>query len=184
MAGQAVKNHLFYFISDPSDWGINARPINAVEEHHALMEYKGHLVVWPKKLDSTAVCLAKFKDLKEKTGFNDWLIVDSLYPAEKIYNIKNHINRSGENFLRASTPFDGGVMFLDISNIYKPVDRLPSITVSTIGFERFGKETGKENTIWSLGAGLVSPVAHYLGIKVSAVGTNPGYEKIDAIFSI
>lgn len=48
---------------------------------------------------------------------------------------------------------------------------MPPAVVHTLGQERFSKLHKNETCIWSEAIGLVSVVAHYIGLNVFAVGT-------------
>ena len=49
--------------------------------------------------------------------------------------------------------------------------------VHTIGSERFNNILSDEKVIWSELVGLIAPVAHYVGIKIYAIGGN-NFEKV------
>ena len=108
-----------------------------------------------------------FLNLKTELDLSSILIVDRLRPrGQKVY-IKNHINRAGYNFLIGKTPLLSFPRFPDMSNIYNPTPGLKTVTVHTVGPELFPVADDKVVTI-SESVGLVSPVWHYVGVKVFA----------------
>ena len=82
------------------------------------------------------------------------------------------MNRSGQNFLRNETPFKEHPQFPDMSKIYNKISGLDTVIVHTIGEKRFQSLPNKEKAVWSEAIGLIAPVAHYVGIKIFAIGGN------------
>ena len=99
------------------------------------------------------------------------LIVDRLKRTKKPVSIVGHINRAGVSFLRGNTPMKNAEQFPDMSHIYSKTEGMPPAVVHTLGQERFSKPRKSETYIWSEAIGLVSGVAHYVGMNVFAVGT-------------
>ena len=128
-------------------------------------------IIWPKKLDLNHVSPENFLVLKERINIEDILIVDRLKGLKKTASIVGHINRSGISFLRGKTPIKNAQQFPDMSHIYSKTEGMELKTVHTLGPERFLKPPQHERHIWSEAIGLVSVVAHYIGMNVFAVGT-------------
>ena len=128
-------------------------------------------IIWPKKLDLNHISPENFLVLKERINIEDILIVDRLKGLKKTAPIVGHINRSGISFLRGKTPIKNAQQFPDMSYIYSKIEGMESKTVQTLGPERFLKPPQRERHIWSEAIGLVSVVAHYIGMNVFAVGT-------------
>ena len=104
-------------------------------------------------------------------SINNILLIDRLEPSAKLASIVGHVNRSGCSFLRGRTPYKNFPQFSDMSHIYSKTEGIESKTVHTLGPERFLKPPQHERHIWSEAIGLVSVVAHYIGMNVFAVGT-------------
>jgi hypothetical protein len=113
-----------------------------------------------------------FFKLKTKLGLSSILIIDRLRPSGQKVCIINHINRAGNNFLIGKTPLLRLPRFPDMSNIYNPIPGLKTLTVHTVGPERFLAADDKLVTI-SESVGLISPVWHYVGTKVFAQNCLP-----------
>ena len=128
-------------------------------------------IIWPKKLNPNQISPKNFMILKERINIQDVLIVDRLKGLKKTASIVGHINRSGISFLRGKTPIKKAQQFPDMSYIYSKTEGVESKTVQTLGPERFLKPPQHERHIWSEAVGLVSVVAHYIGLNVFAVGT-------------
>ncbi len=128
-------------------------------------------IIWPKKLDLNHISPENFLVLKERINIEDVLIVDRLKGLKKTASIVGHVNRSGISFLRGKTPIKNAQQFPDMSNIYTKIEKIPPVVVHTLSTKDFLKLPKNENYIWSEAIGLVSGVAHYVGMNVFAVGT-------------
>ena len=175
---------VYYFFENPQSWGINSETKTKIGNHHFQSSFNNHSIVWPDKLNAESINPEEIEKVIECLKPKDWLFVDSLIGEVDLKCIINHINKSGVNFLRKRTPYKNGVMFLDVSNIYSEIDGLDNVKVSTVGRERFYEAKASKEEIWSLGIGLVSPVFHYLGIKITAVGAKPNKDNGRKLFNI
>jgi len=128
------------------------------------------IIIWPKNIDPLTINPKNFIELKNQFKLEELLIIDRLIGTDDVVSIVNHVNRSGDNFLRGKTPEGKFPQFPDMSKIYHKVTGLKTAVVHTIGTERFKKPLPEENIIWSEAVGLIAPVAHYVGIKVFAIG--------------
>ena len=138
---------------------------------HNIASFGKKKIIWPKKLNSTHISPEKFLVLKKRININDVLIVDRLKGIKKIVSVVGHINRSGTSFLRGKTPIKNAQQFPDMSNVYTKIDEIPPVVVHTLATKDFLKPPRNKNYIWSEAIGLVSSVAHYVGMNVFAVGT-------------
>jgi hypothetical protein len=59
-----------------------------------------------------------------------------------------------------------------MSKIYNKINGLDTAVVHTLGDKRFQNRPDEENVVWSEAIGLIAPVAHYVGIKIFAIGGN------------
>tara|TARA_B100001750_G_scaffold243984_1_gene260343 strand:+ start:151 stop:690 length:540 start_codon:yes stop_codon:yes gene_type:complete len=83
--------------------------------------------------------------------------------------IKDHINISGRSGLAGQTPFKSYEMFPDMSSIYKTSTAYENKTVFTVGPQRFSSENAQKKII-SESAGIITPILHYIGGRVTAFG--------------
>ena len=74
--------------------------------------------------------------------------------------------------------------FPDMSHIYSKTEGIPLAVVHTLGQERFSKPPKNESCIWSEASGLIAGVAHYVGMKVFAVGTESDSQRKQLIEKI
>ena len=150
---------------------------------HSVVNLGKKKIIWPTKINSDYLSPKNFLVLKERLNIEDILIVDRLKCVEKLVFIVGHINRSGVSFLRGNTPMKNAEQFPDMSHIYSKIEGMPPAVVHTLGQERFSKLHKNETCIWSEAAGLVSCVAHYVGMKVFAVGTESSSKRRQLIES-
>lgn len=139
--------------------------------NHTIGKLNDHVVIVPNKIDEDTINPKNFLILKEKYDLKELLILDRVNGTDKIISVADHVNRSGLNFLRSKTPEGDYPQFPDMSKIYNDIDGLEKLIVHTIGPERFENQQADENIIYSELVGLITPVAHYVGIKISAIGS-------------
>lgn len=140
--------------------------------NHKFGKLNSRTIVWPEKIDSETINPKNFNELKKHFNLKELLFIDRLIGTNKLVSIINHVNRSGQNFLRKETPFEEHPQFPDMSKIYNKINRLDTAIVHTIGKKRFQNPPNEEKTIWSETIGLIAPIAYYIGIKVFAIGGN------------
>ena len=147
--------------------------LNQNHEHtsdtHFISENNGFLYLWPEEFSSETISPKSFCRLKDKYFISNVTIFDRIKGVNKNMWIKDHINRSGFNFLSGKTPFKNFPMFPDVSKIYQPIKGLNGVIVHTVGPKRF-RESGDNKAIISESVALVAPIWYYIGVRVSAKG--------------
>ena len=151
-----------YGLQVPNDYNLKSILLN-----HELYTKQKKLFLVPNKFDDTTIDPKNFLKLKEKMRIKEALLIDQIIPKNKRMCIKNHVNRSGFNFLIGKTPIANLPRFPDISKIYNEISGLESTVVHTVGPERFHLKP-KNNNVISESVGLIAPVWHYVGVKVFA----------------
>ena len=139
---------------------------------HEFGKIEKKTIIWPKNIDSATINPKSFIELKKQFKLERLLIIDKLAGTDGVVSIINHINRSGQNFLRGNTPEEKFPQFPDMSKIYNKIKGLDTAVVHTLGYKRFQDLPNEENVVWSEVIGLIAPVAHYVGIKIFAIGGN------------
>jgi len=147
---------------------------------HVFSKKKKQIILWPEKTVSATITPKNFIELKKQFSLKELLFIDRIIGAKKPGSIINHVNRSGQNFLRGQTPTNELPQFPDMSKIYNKISELDPVTVHTVGENRFKKPLN-EDVIWSETIGLIAPVAHYVGIKIFAIGSS-SFEKTIKLF--
>ncbi|NOZ04600.1 MAG: purine-nucleoside phosphorylase, partial [FCB group bacterium] len=159
----------FYLCAGPEAWGMKVESVKKVAGHWVGGEDKWR-IVWPGKVASETISPETFLELKEKLKTKAIILVDRLVGVDRWVVITDHVNRTGPNFLIGKTPYRGLPRFPDLSHLYEPTEGFQKVIVHTVGPERFGDVQEESGTIWSEAAGLIAPVAHYVGLKIIAVG--------------
>ena len=134
---------------------------------HTIFEKETYTHIVPEKLNQRCLNPRSASNLKEELSIKKILILDRVINLKHQACIVGHVNRSGTNFLIGNTPYKKHTQFPDMSNIYIPIKGLDKIVVHTVGIERFFNFKGSNYYI-SEAVGLIAPVWHYLGVKVSS----------------
>jgi len=164
------KKMPIYLCCITNEWSKNIQKKDSIGGHE-YGKLNGKNIIWPKKINSETINPKNFMELKKQFNIEEILMIDRLIGTGDIVSIANHVNRSGQNFLRSKTPEGKYPQFPDMSKIYHDIAEFEKRKVHTIGPERFQNLPTEENVIWSEAIGLIAPVAHYVGIKVFAVGS-------------
>ncbi|MFC1536053.1 hypothetical protein ACFL4H_01645 [Candidatus Neomarinimicrobiota bacterium] len=165
------KKMSIYLCSFTKEWNKHIQKEGSIAGHK-FGKWNGKTIVWPKNIDPETINPKNFIIIKKEFKLDELLIVDRLTGIRDAVSIGNHINRSGQNFLRQATPEGKYPQFPDMSKIYNTIYGMETVAVHTVGSERFHNAQNDENVIWSELVGLIAPVAHYVGIKVFAIGGN------------
>ncbi len=165
----SYKQRPIYLCAFTKEWNNKVKPAGSIA-NHIFSKINSQIILWPEKIDSTTINPKNFNELKKNHNIKELLILDRIIGTNKIVSIINHVNRSGQNFLRNKTPFNKLPQFPDMSKTYNKINGLDMVIVHTIGKKRFENPPNEENVIWSEAVGLISPIAHYVGIKVFAIG--------------
>ena len=136
-------------------------------KNHCLYFKENKTYIIPKQPSVNYINPKSIYDLKKEYNIKKITILDRIKDINKEVCIINHVNRSGFNFLVGNTPFKEFPRFPDMSNLYNKIKGLETVVVHTVGIERF--LTFKDRDVFvSEFIGLVSPVWHYVGVKVFA----------------
>ncbi len=165
----SYKQRPIYLCAFTKEWNNKVKPARS-SANHIFGKINKQIILWPEKINSTTINPINFNELKKNHNIKELLILDRIIGTNKLVSIINHVNRSGQNFLRNKTPFYKLPQFPDMSKIYHKINGLDTVTVHTIGKKRFKSPPKEEKVIWSEAVGLISPIAHYVGIKVFAIG--------------
>ena len=147
--------------------------------NHTFGKLLDRTIIWPDDINSDTINPKNLLLLKEKFNIQKILIIDKTKGSDDRTSIIDSVNRSGQNFLRSKTPEENLPKFPDMSKIYGKIEEYTATVVHTLGKEQFKCPPGVKKIIWSEYVGLIAPVFHYVGVKVSAIGTK---EIISIIF--
>ncbi len=166
-------NPIIYFCAGPEVWGIEVDSVKKAAGHW-VGSWGGRRIIWPGEIDKETITPEKFFKLKEEFAAGKIVLIDRLADVEHWVVIKDHVSRAGPNFLMGKTPYKDLPRFPDLSHLYQTKKGFEEIVVHTVGPERFQDIQEETDTIWSEAAGLIAPVADYVGLKVTALGGDPG----------
>ena len=116
--------------------------------------------------------------LKKEIQITDLVVVDRIYSNVDIVSVVDHINRTGINYLRGKTPFKNLPTFPDISNIYNTEN---GKTLMSVGDENYFNINLEKNVILSSWIAAISPVWHYVGVKITGLGVSKNLKSVKKI---
>ena len=132
---------------------------------HVVYSKEKSTTIVPQNFKKENINPKNFLKLKKQINLKNILILDRTKPSFENTYVLDHVNRSGFNFLIGIDKIKRHPMFPDMSNIYYPIEKLNGITVHTVGPSRFAQNIKCRNTISEF-VGLISPIWHYVGVKV------------------
>ena len=135
--------------------------------NHSVYFSNEKIQIVPDDFSSTSLNPKNFLQLKTKLNLVSIMILDRIKPLKEEACIVDHVNRSGFNFLKSKTPIDGLPTFPDMSNIYNEISHLNKVVAHTVGPKLF-ESIEHSSFIVSESVGLISPVWHYVRVKVFA----------------
>ena len=134
---------------------------------HTVYDQGNSKMIVPKEFSGASINPKNFMGLKKKFNIESITILDRLKPDSGPVCVLDHVNQSGYNFLMGQTPTLEFPTFPDMSNIYNQIKNLEGVVVYTVGPDLFSG-VGPSPFIASELVGLISPVWHYIGVRVFA----------------
>tara|TARA_B100001250_G_scaffold59482_1_gene46339 strand:- start:525 stop:1043 length:519 start_codon:yes stop_codon:yes gene_type:complete len=146
--------------------------------NHGIHNHKKRVYIFPLDNTNTTINPDVFSKIKNELNLIDLLLVDRIYNELGIVNVLDHINRTGQSFLRGKTPHGELPTFPDVSKIYNnnegkifaSVGEKKPININTI-----------ENVILSEWIALIAPVWHYIGVNIKGVGVDKNINSINSL---
>ncbi|MBT4990608.1 MAG: hypothetical protein HOL27_00390 [Candidatus Marinimicrobia bacterium] len=137
-------------------------------QKHLIYQKNSNTYLYPKRFDQSHINPKTLQALKNLYSIDSILIEDQIKNASEPICITDHVNKSGINFLRGETPYKNYPTFPDQSQIYHALENLKQENTYTVGPDKF--ETVNSKKIISKTVGIISPVWHYVGVQVFAIG--------------
>jgi len=149
-----------------------------ISHNHGIYNHNKNVYIFPLTNNNTTINPEVFIKIKNELNLIDLLLVDRIYNEFGIVNVIDHINRTGQSFLRGKTPHGGLPTFPDVSKIYNnnegkifaSVGEKKPININTI-----------ENVILSEWIALIAPVWHYIGVNIKGVGVDKNINSINSL---
>ena len=138
------------------------------KENHNYKQTKNTIYIWPNSTNKETINPTKIKMIKTHYKIKSIVILDRTRGPNSPIKARDHINKTGENYLIGNTPNNGMPRFPDASNIYKEKDGLV--------FESYGPTFNKvvlaknSNRIISEWLAPVALVWSYVGATVMGRG--------------
>lgn len=148
---------------------------------HKAGHHEDRQMIAPIKIEPESINPETLLILKEKFDIKELLLIDRIKGTDGVVTIADHVNISGQNFLRAKTPHGDLPQFPDMSKIYNKIEGYREAIVYTIGSDRFINQQGSNTLVLSEWLGLIASVAHYIGIRIFAFGISKPEEILDII---
>ena len=134
---------------------------------HTVYDQGDSEMIVPEEFSGASINPQSFIGLKKEFNIGSITILDRLKPDNGPVCVLDHVNQSGYNFLMGQTPTSEFPTFPDMSNIYNQIKNLEGVVVYTVGPDLFSG-VGPSSFIASESVGLISPVWHYIGVRVFA----------------
>ena len=172
-----MSNYL-YFCSQEILNRFNIRKKHSKLFGHKIIEQDNCFILCPEKNTKEIINPENYHCLKNKFNLTTLIVIDRIYREEGIVNVSDHINRTGESFLRGKTPFKNFPTFPDISNIYS---KEKGKTLMSLGENNTLIFNTQENVILSSWIAAISPVWDYINVQITGIGVG---EEISSINNI
>ncbi len=158
MEKEITKYIYFSFENTPPELA-NTRSLEF--SNHKIIEYLNHVFVQPLEHTSNHINPNNFENIREKYKIKNLVLIDYLKSKKKIINIKDHVNKTGYNFLRSKTPFKKKETFPDMSKVYLSKDG--EVVFSVGSSFRDDLDINHNYTSW---VGAIATVWKYIGVDI------------------
>ena len=146
--------------------------------NHGIHNHKKRVYIFPLDNTHTTINPDVFTKIKNELSLKDLLIVDRIYDGLGIVDVVDHINRTGQSFLRGKTPHGELPTFPDVSLIYNNKE---GKILASVGEKKPININTLENVILSQWIALIAPVWHYIGVNIKGVGIDKNINSINQL---
>lgn len=146
--------------------------------NHVMKNHDNYTFLSPFDNTNKTINPENYSKIRNKYGFNSLVLIDRVFIDTKTAHTADHVNRTGHNFLRGNTPYENHPTFPDISKIYNTKNGKVFVSV---GEKKPLNITVSKNEILSEWIAMVSPVWHYIGVKITGLGINKKINSTDQI---
>lgn len=155
---------------------IDGQPLNFY--NHKGIKKDSSIYLYPEENSPKTINPENFFNLKKEIQLTDLVVIDRIYSKANLVYVDDHINRTGLSYLRGKTPFKNLPIFPDISNIY---NKKNGKTLMSVGDKNSFKINLEKNVILSSWIAAISPVWHYVGVKVTGLGISKNLKHVKRI---
>lgn len=158
-----------YVPAGPDFWKLKIKH-QKEQSGHKSGKWNGQDILWPKIVNKKTICPQAIDELRINLEIDRVIIFDRIKGSSEPVFIKDHINRTGYNFLSGSTPYKNHPTFPDVSEIYDLPEKISGSVVTSVGLHRFKTLNSDFDTLTCQWVGVVASVWKYVGVRVCAVG--------------
>ena len=128
---------------------------------HKIIKYSNHVLIQPLGHTPNHINPNNLEKIREKYKIKNLVLVDYLKFKKRIITIKDHVNKTGYNFLRAKTPFNKRETFPDMSEVY--LSELGEVVHSVGSSFKDVSDLNRNYTKW---IGAIAIVWKYIGVDI------------------
>ena len=137
----------------------NTRPLEF--SNHKIIKYLDHVFFQPLEYTPNHINPKNFEKIRKKYKIKSLVLVDCLRSKKRFIAIKDHVNKTGYNFLRSKTPFKKRETFPDMSKVY--LSKKGEVVFS-VG-SSFGDDLDLNHNYTSW-VGAIATVWKYIGVDI------------------
>ena len=126
-----------------------------------IIKYFDHVFIQPLEHTPKHINPKNLEKIREKYKIKSLVLIDYLKSKKRIISIKDHVNKTGYNFLRAKTPFKKRETFPDMSKVY--LSKNGEIVFSVGSSFRDDLDLNYSYTSW---VGAIAIVWKYIGVDI------------------
>ena len=129
--------------------------------NHKIIKYSNYVFIQPLGYTPNHINPKNLEKIRKKYKINNIVLVDYLKSKKRIITIKDHVNKTGYNFLRAKTPFKKRETFPDMSKVY-----LSELGESVVSVGSSFKDVSDLNRNYTTWVGAIATVWKYIGVDI------------------
>ncbi len=145
---------------------------------HGVKNNDQYTFLFPLNNTNKTINPKNYSKIKNKYQLKSLVLIDRVYTDTITTRAIDHVNKTGQSFLRGNTPYENLPTFPDISKIYN--SNKGKIFVS-VGEKKPLNITVSKNEILSEWIAMISPVWHYIGVNIIGIGINKKIKSTDQI---
>ena len=168
MEKEITKYIYFSFEKTPPELA-NTKPIKL--SNHKIIKYLDHVFIQPLGHTPNHINPKNLEKIREKYKIKNLVLVDYLKSKKRIITIKDHVNKTGYNFLRAKTPFKKRETFPDMSKVY--LSELGEVVFSVGSSFKDVSHLNRNYTTW---VGAIAILWKYIGVNIYGFAYNKEFK--------
>ena len=168
MEKEITKYIYFSFEKTPPELA-NSKPIKL--SNHKIIKYLDHVFIQPLGHTPNHINPKNLEKIRAKYKIKNLVLVDYLKSKKRIITIKDHVNKTGYNFLRAKTPFKKRETFPDMSKVY--LSESGEVVFSVGSSFKDVSHLNRNYTTW---VGAIAILWKYIGVNIYGFAYNKEFK--------